>query len=94
MEDLNKRVINIEIKNKKIEIDNAWRNSWTRNVLLLILIYLIALFCLKFKNSLNLYLWALLPCFGFLLSTLILKLVKKIWIKKYISGGSKWKKVQ
>ena len=89
MDDLNKRVMNIEIRNKKVETDKAWETSWTRKLLILILTYVIAFAYLKVADTTNPYLGALVPCFGFFLSTLTLKLVKNMWIKKYGRSGSK-----
>ena len=87
MDDLNKRIMNIEIRNKKLELDKQWSNSWIRKVLIFIFTYLIAFFSLKIDSITNHYFGALVPCFGLLLSSFILKLVKIIWIKKYVSGG-------
>ena len=86
MDDLNKRIINIEIRNKRVESDKAWEVSWTRKILILILTYIIAYLYLKIANTAKPFLGALVPCIGFLLSTLTLKAVKKVWIKKYRSG--------
>lgn len=89
MDDLNKRIINIEIRNKRVELDKAWECSWTRRILILILTYAIALLYLKIADTTNPYLGALVPCLGFFISTLTLKLVKNLWIKKYRKGGKK-----
>lgn len=89
MDDLNKRVMNIEIRNKKVETDKAWEVSWTRKILILILTYVVAFSYLEIADTTNPYLGALVPCLGFFLSTLTLKVAKNIWIKKYTSGGSK-----
>ena len=89
MDDLNKRIINIEIRNKKVEADKAWEVSWTRKILILVLTYIFAFLYLKIADTTNPLLGALVPCLGFFLSTLTLKFIKKIWIKKTRSGGSK-----
>lgn len=89
MDDLNKRIMNIEIRNKRVEVDKAWEVSWTRKVLILILTYIVALTYLKIADTTNPYLGAVVPCLGFFLSTLMLKIVKNIWVKKYRSGDGK-----
>lgn len=89
MDDLNKRIINIEIRNKRVESDKAWEVSWTRKIIILVLTYIVALLYLKIADTTNPYLGSLVPCLGFFLSTLTLKLVKNIWIKKYRSGDKK-----
>ena len=92
MEDLNKRVINIELRNKRVECDKAWETSKTRKIIILVLTYVFAVLYLKVADTTNPYFGAMVPCVGFFLSTLSLKIVKKIWIKKYRSGGCNEKK--
>ena len=92
MEDLNKRVINIELRNKRVECDKAWEISKTRKIIILVLTYIFAVLYLKVADTTNPYFGALVPCVGFFLSTLSLKFIKKIWIKKYRSGDSNEKK--
>lgn len=89
MDDLNKRVMNIEVRNKRVEQDKAWEVSLTRKILILILTYLVALTYLKVADTTNPYLGALVPCLGFFVSTLTLRIVKKVWVKKYRSGDVK-----
>ena len=86
MDDLNKRVINIEIRNKRVETDKAWKTSLTRRIIIIVLTYIVALLYLKVADTTNPYLGALIPCGGFFISTFSLNVVKKIWIKKYRSG--------
>ena len=86
MEDLNKRIINIEIRNKRVEADKAWETSYLRRGIILVLTYVIAVLYLKIADTTNPFLGALVPCIGFFLSTLTLNIIKKIWIKKYMGG--------
>ncbi|MGN1000621.1 MAG: hypothetical protein ACI4OG_01635 [Bacilli bacterium] len=86
MDDLNKRVINIEIRNKRVETDKAWETSLTRRIIIVILTYIVALLYLKVADTTNPFLGALVPCGGFFISTFSLKFAKKIWVKKYRSG--------
>ena len=89
MDDLNKRIISIELRNKRVEMDKAWEVSWTRKILILVLTYIFAFLYLKIADTTNPLLGALVPCLGFFLSTLTLKFIKKLWIKKTKSGGKK-----
>ena len=86
MDDLNKRILSIEARNKRVEVDKAWETSLLRRVLIIILTYIIAVLYLKIADTTNPYLGALVPCIGFFLSTLTLKFVKNRWIKKYLGG--------
>ena len=80
-EDLETRVAAIEQRNKSVEQDKAWETSWTRKLSIGLLTYLsIAGFLLaihKDKPFIN----ALVPVFGFLLSTLLLPQIKRRWIQ-------------
>ncbi len=81
LNELEKRIIDIERRNKEVEQDKSWETSIARRLLLIIFTYL----------SIGLYMWAIdvkspwlnavVPSLGFLLSTLTLPFFKKIWIK-------------
>ena len=51
-----------------------------------------AVLYLTIADTTNPYLGALVPCGGFFLSTLSLKVIKNLWIKKYRSGDCNEKK--
>lgn len=80
--DLEKRVKDLENRNKRVEIDKAWETSMARRALLVIFTYL----------SVGIYMWvigvnnpwlnAVIPSTAFLLSTLTLPFFKKMWIEK------------
>lgn len=78
--DLEKEIILIKNRNKKVEIDKAWEISWTRKFLLIIFTYLAIGFYLNAINIEKPWLNAIVPSIGFLLSTLTLPLFKKVWI--------------
>lgn len=80
MDELEKRIEAIEKRNKKVEIDKAWETSWTRRVCIMILTYIIVIiYSYIVKNYDNILLSSLVPVIGFTLSTLSLKLIRKIW---------------
>lgn len=81
MKDLEKRIEDIEKRNKRVEGDKAWEISNLRKILILILTYIFAVLYLKIADTTNPYFGAVVPCAGFYLSTLGLKLIKKIWLK-------------
>lgn len=78
--DLEKEIILIKNRNKKVEIDKAWEISWTRKFLLIIFTYLTIGFYLSAINIDKPWLNAIVPSIGFLLSTLTLPFFKKVWI--------------
>lgn len=41
MKDLEKRVVAIEQRNKKVELDKAWEMSWERKLIIALLTYLV-----------------------------------------------------
>lgn len=83
MENLEKRIKNIEERNKKVELDKSWETSWTRKICIMILTYIVVIiYSYIVRNYDNIFLSSLVPVIGFTLSTLSLKLVRKIWEKK------------
>ena len=82
MKDLERRIEDIEKRNKRVEADKAWETSILRKILILILTYIVALLYLKVADTTNPYFGAVVPCAGFFLSTLTIRGIKKLWIKK------------
>ncbi len=82
MKDLEKRVEEIEKRNKRVEGDKAWETSTLRKILIIILTYIFAALYLKVADTTNPYFGAVVPCAGFFLSTLGINLIKKIWLNK------------
>ena len=80
--DLEKRIKDIEERNKRVEMDKKWETSWTRKICIMILTYLIViLYSFLIKNNNNIFLSSLVPVIGFTLSTLSLNLIRKVWEK-------------
>lgn len=82
-ETLEKRVIKIENRNKRVEQDKTWETSYSRRILLVVFTYLTISLYMKFVLSIEPWLNAIIPTLGFFLSTLTLPLFKTLW-KKYI----------
>ena len=72
----------IKDRNKKVETDKAWEISLIRRFFIAILTYIVVLIYswLISKNN-NILLSSLVPVIGFVLSTLSLRLIRKIWEK-------------
>ena len=83
IQELEKEILAIKARNKKVEMDKAWETSWFRKFILMIFTYLGIGFYLRAINIDKPWLNAIVPSIGFLLSTLTLPFFKKIW-EKYI----------
>ena len=78
--DLEKEIKKIQERNKRVELDKAWEISWTRKIRIMILTYIVVIiYSYVISKYDNIFLSSLVPVIGFTLSTLSLKLVRKIW---------------
>ena len=79
---LEDEIIKIQERNKRVELDKKWETSWTRKICIMILTYIVVIiYSNLIRNNNNIYLSSLVPVIGFTLSTLSLKLVRRIWEK-------------
>ena len=80
--DFEKEIKEIKARNKRVETDKAWETSWTRRICIMVLTYIVVItYSYVIKEFDNIFLSSLVPVIGFTLSTLSLKLVRKIWEK-------------
>lgn len=78
--ELEERIKQIEERNKRVELDKKWETSWTRKICIMLLTYIIVILYSYFiRNYDNILLSSLILVIGFGLSTLSLKVVRKIW---------------
>lgn len=83
IEEIKKEIENIKQRNKRVELDKKWETSWTRKICIMVLTYIVVIiYSYVIKAFDNIFLSSLVPVIGFTLSTLSLKLVRKIWEKK------------
>lgn len=66
-------------RNKRVELDKAWEVSWTRRLFIMILTFIIASIWLLIINENHILLKVMVPVLGYLLSTLSIPQLKKIW---------------
>ena len=79
---IEKEIKDIKERNKRVEKDKAWETSMTRRICIMILTYIVVvIYSYIIKKFDNIFLSSLVPVIGFTLSTLSLKLVRKIWEK-------------
>jgi len=81
LQTLQKRVEEIEQRNKRVEQDKLWEISFTRRTLLVIFTYLSIAIYFKYILQANPWLNAIVPTLGFWFSTLSLPFFRKIWEK-------------
>lgn len=80
---LEDRIKQIEERNKRVELDKKWETSWTRKICIMVLTYIIVIvYSYLVRNYDNILLSSIVPVIGFGLSTLSLKIVRKIWEEK------------
>ena len=80
--DPNKEIEKILKRNKKVELDKAWETSWMRKICVMILTYIVVVLYSFSTNKINnIFLSSLIPVIGFILSTLSLNKIRKIWEK-------------
>ena len=83
MKELEKEIAAIKARNKRVETDKAWETSWTRRICIAVLTYVIVvLYSFTISKISNIWLSSLVPVIGFTLSTLSLRLVRKVWEKR------------
>ena len=81
MKNIEQRVAAIEGRNKKVEQDKAWETSWTRRLSISLLTYVVVSCYLIVINNEKPFINAIVPALGYLLSTLVLKSIRKAWQK-------------
>lgn len=82
LEELEQEIKTIKERNKRVELDKKWETSWTRKICIMILTYIVVIiYSYVIRNYDNIFLSSLVPVIGFTLSTLSLKLIRKIWEK-------------
>lgn len=82
MENINEEIEKIKQRNKRVELDKKWETCWTRRICICLLTYIVVvIYSYIVRNYSNIFLSSLVPVIGFTLSTLSLKIVRKIWEK-------------
>ena len=79
-EELEKEIEQIKQRNKKVELDKAWETSWVRKICIAVLTYfVVVLYSYIINKFSNIWLSSLVPVFGFMISTMSLKIIRKFW---------------
>lgn len=78
--EIEKEIEQIKQRNKRVEQDKAWETSWTRRICIMILTYIVVIiYSYLIRHTDKIALSSLVPVIGFTLSTLSLKLIRRIW---------------
>ncbi len=83
IQELEKRVVQIEERNRRVERDKTWETSWMRRAILMGCTYFAIGFYLDIINVTEPWLNAIVPTIAFYLSTLTLPIIKDIWMKRF-----------
>ena len=79
---IEEEIVKIKERNKRVEQDKKWETSGIRKICIMILTYIIVvIYSYVIKKYDNIFLSSLVPVIGFLLSTLSLSFIRKIWEK-------------
>ncbi len=78
--EMEKEIIKIKERNRKVELDKAWETSWTRKICICILTYfVVVIYSIIIKSVTSIWLSSFVPVLGFTLSTLSLRLIRNFW---------------
>lgn len=81
--ELEKQLNEIKKRNQREELDKKWETSYTRRIFIMLITYfVVVIYSIMIQKMNSIWLSSLVPVIGFLLSTLSLKMIRKIWGKK------------
>ncbi len=69
-------------RNQRVDKDKAWETSWTRKISVALLTYIVIVIFFLTADFQKPFTNAIVPTIGFLLSTLSVGSIKKLWVKK------------
>lgn len=84
LQELEQRILTIEKRNRRVELDKQWETSWIRRSTVIVFTYLAIGLYLQIIQVKDPWLNAIVPSVGFLLSTLTLGIIKQSWLRKKI----------
>ncbi len=83
IEELQEEINKIKERNKRVEADKAWETSRARKIVIFGLTYIVIVIFFYFMRLPNPPVNALVPVFGFFLSTFTISFFKKLWLKYF-----------
>ena len=79
--DFESRLKAIEDRNARVELDKKWETSWVRRLSIAALTYFVVVGYLFVIGNDRPFINAIVPPVGFLLSTLVMKQIRRVWQK-------------
>jgi hypothetical protein len=79
--DIKKEIEAILERNKRVELDKAWEQSFLRKASISVLTYIFAVLWLIAIDNANPFLNGAVPVLGYFLSTLTLSAIRSKWFK-------------
>ncbi|MEK6830554.1 MAG: hypothetical protein AABX77_00830 [Nanoarchaeota archaeon] len=83
IDSLEKEIQKIKERNFRVENDKKWELSLTRKIVISILTYFVIVIFFYFAGLPNPFVNSIAPFIAFILSTLSLNVLKKIWLKTH-----------
>lgn len=80
-DEIEKELLAIKERNRRVEQDKAWEVSWTRRLFVAVTTYIVAGIWLVTIGDTYPWLKALVPAIGYILSTLSIPFLKKLWLR-------------
>lgn len=78
---LGEEVKKIKERNRRVEREKAWEVSWTRKIMVAVLTYIVVAIFFFYLGASDPMETAIIPTIAFLLSTLSVPFIKKLWLK-------------
>ncbi len=76
--DLEKEIIQIKERNKRVELDKEWETSWTRKICIMILTYIVVIiYSYVIRNIDNIFLSSLVPVIRIYIIYIIIEISEK-----------------
>lgn len=82
---IEERLISIEKRNKRVELDKMWETSIERRFLISLLTYVLVSMFFLYSKVEKPFINAIVPTLGFIISTLTLNLFKEYWLKRKVN---------
>lgn len=81
LRDLESEIEKIKERNRRVEREKSWEVSWTRKIMVAVLTYIVVAVFFFYLGVPDPMETAIVPTIAFLLSTLSVPFIKKLWLK-------------
>ena len=80
---IEREIKDLKKRNARVELDKKWETSWTRRGIILLLTFIVVLiYNALIRSAASVWLMSMVPVIGFLLSTLSIDFIRKIWERR------------